>query len=141
MGIIVPVPKDKRGDLSSVDNYRPRTLIPVIFKLFESLLVVKFSKYLRSDDLQIGYKRKLGCSHAIFLLRNVIEHFNSKGSDVYIAALDASKAFDRVNHFSLYSILIKAGLPRHFIDLLIRWYSMLRACARWNNVLSDPFLN
>ena len=36
-------------------------------------------------------------------------------------------------------ILIKAGLPRHFIDLLIRWYSMLRACARWNNVQSDPF--
>ena len=43
LGIIVPVPKDKRGDLSSLENYRPITLSPVISKLFESLLVVNFS--------------------------------------------------------------------------------------------------
>ena len=99
MSIIIPVPKDKRGNLSSLDNYRPITLRPVISNLFESLLVVKFLIHI---DLQIGYKRKLGCSHAIFLLRNVIEHFNSKGSDVCIAALDASKAFDKISGYTLF---------------------------------------
>ena len=38
VGIIVPVPKDKSGDLSSPDNYRPITLSPVFSKLFELVL-------------------------------------------------------------------------------------------------------
>jgi len=41
-GIIVPIVKDKSGDLASVENYRPITLSPVIFKIFESVLVLKY---------------------------------------------------------------------------------------------------
>ena len=36
-GIVIPLVKDKCGDMSSVDNYRPITLSPVISKIFESV--------------------------------------------------------------------------------------------------------
>ena len=38
-GIIVPIMKDKTGDANSLNNYGGITLIPVISKLFEILLI------------------------------------------------------------------------------------------------------
>ena len=39
-GIIIPIVKDKSGDPSLLDNYRPITLSPVISKLFENVLMI-----------------------------------------------------------------------------------------------------
>ena len=65
----------------------------------------------------------LGCNNAIFVLRNVIEYFNERGSNVYLASLDALKAFDRVNHFQLYQTLMKRCVPVNFLNIIINWYS------------------
>ena len=55
-GIIVPIVKDKSGDLASVENYRPITLGPVISKIFESVLVLKYGSFLDVNDRQFGLK-------------------------------------------------------------------------------------
>jgi len=34
-GVTVPVPKDKHGNLSNVDNYRPITISPIVSKMFD----------------------------------------------------------------------------------------------------------
>ena len=57
--------------------------------------------FLNVNDRQFGFRTGHGCNNAIFVLRNVIEYFNERGSNVYLASLDASKAFARVNHFQL----------------------------------------
>ena len=137
-GIVIPVVKDKHGDIGSIDNYRPITLSPVISKVFESFLLHKFSSFMSTDSLQFGFKKDLGCSNAIFALSQVINYFNERGSNVYIASLDAAKAFDRVNHYKLYSTLIRVGLPTCFIMLIINWYSKLSVVVRWNGQLSTP---
>src|ERR1700690_652683 len=138
MGFVVPIIKDKCGDVSSVDNYRPITLSPVISKVFESLLLLKYSERMKTDDLQFGFKKGIGCSNAIFALRQVVEYFNDRGSNVYIASLDASKAFDRVNHFQLFVILMKMGLPPSFVNIIVNWYSKLFVVIRWNGYNSTP---
>jgi hypothetical protein len=137
MGVVIPIVKDKCGNLSSIDNYRPITLSPVISKVFESLLLNKYSNYLRTDDLQFGFKQGLSCSNAIFALRQAIEYFNDRSSNVYVASLDASKAFDRVNHFKLFSTLIRCGLPQCFTNVIINWYSKLSVVVKWNNCKSS----
>ena len=76
LGVVVPILKDKYGDLSSVDNYRPVTLSPTIAKIFESVLLIKYGDYLYSDDRQFGFKKNMGCRNAIFAVRNIINHFN-----------------------------------------------------------------
>src|ERR1043165_1305591 len=125
LGIVIPVVKDKRGDLSSLDNYRPITLSPVISKLFETVMLGLYSKFMDTADLQFGFKKNLECSNAIFVLRQIIEFFNSRGSNVLIALLDGSKSFDRINHCKLYSTLIKPGLPMLFINMIYNWYGKL----------------
>jgi len=37
-GFIIPLLKDKTGNVNSLDNYRAITLIPVISKLFELVI-------------------------------------------------------------------------------------------------------
>jgi len=49
-GIIVPLVKDKRGDLFSSGNYRGITVSPVICKIFELCLLDRFSHFLNSSD-------------------------------------------------------------------------------------------
>ena len=43
----------------------------------------------------------MGCSHAIYTVRNTINRFINGGSTVNVFALDLSKAFDKVNHSAL----------------------------------------
>ena len=100
-GVVVTIIEDKSGNPSLIDNYRPITLSPVISKIFEHCLMSKFSECISSDSLQFGFKPNLSCSHALFTLRTVCDYFNNRGSNVYIAFLDASKTFDKVDHARL----------------------------------------
>ena len=93
-GLIIPIAKDRNGDLHSLENYRPITLSPVISKVFELLLGDLLKIYFCTDPLQFGFKDKLGCRNALFALRCVLQYFNQRGSNVYMASLDATKAFD-----------------------------------------------
>ena len=85
-----------------------------------------------SDDLQFGFKEQLGCPTALFLLKQVVNDFNERNNNVYIASFDASKAVDRVNHYKLFSNLISNNLPNCFVKLIINWYLKMSVCIRWN---------
>ena len=130
----VLVLSSQTGDANSLNNYRGITLIPVISKLFEILLLYYFENVLLTDDLQFGFKKGLGCSDAIFTLSETIAYFRDRGSTVFAAALDISKAFDSVNHYKLFTSLIKVGLPKWVIVILINWYSKLHVSVRWKTV-------
>jgi len=111
----IPLLKNVDGNKTSTDNYRGITLSPVISKIFELVMLQLFSSHLESDSLQYGFKRDSSCSHAIFTLRTVLDHYVKSGSTVTICALDISKAFDRVDHFALLKVLIDKGLPKHLL--------------------------
>jgi len=64
VGVTVPIVKDKRGDITSADNYRP--INPLSSKLFEHCILHKFGDQLTYKDLQFGFKKQLSCAHAIF---------------------------------------------------------------------------
>lgn len=138
-GIIVPIIKDRLGDATKLDNYRAITIGSVISKIFECCVSSKCNSYLCSNELQFGFKKGIGCSNAVYVVQQVIEFFNSRGSTVYISSLDASKAFDRVNHIVLINKLIERNVPLCFIKVLKNWYERLTAAVRWNGTLSFKF--
>ena len=98
IGTVVPIVKDNLADVTDVNNYRGITLCPTISKLFEYCLLHKYESHMDTNDVQFGFKKNLGCSHALFALRQCVNYFISRGSSVFMAALDAKKAFDRVHH-------------------------------------------
>ena len=56
-----------------------------------------------------------------------------------MATLDASKAFDRVNHFSLFIALMKNNVPIPFLIVIIHWHLNSRGLVRWCGQYSDIF--
>ena len=76
-------------------------IYPVLFKWFENVLLELYDEHLISRYLQFGFKEKLGCPSAMFLFIQLIEFFNSRSINVYIASLDACTTLDRSIHYRL----------------------------------------
>lgn len=111
----------------------------VISKVFERCLVDKFGNYLCSHNLQFGFKKHSGCANALYTVQQVVNYYNERGSTIYMAALDASKAFDRINHSTLINKLVSRNMPQCVTDVIVNWYSKLHAAVRWNGILSHEF--
>jgi len=124
-GIIIPLVKDKHGDVTNSSNYRGITISPVISQIFECCLLLKFDSLLYSSELQLGFKKHLGCGPALFSVQQVVKYFNSRGSTVFVTAVDASKAFDRLDHTVLLRKLIARKLPSCFVRVISCWYGKL----------------
>ena len=67
-GTVIPLLKDKLGNVNDANNYRGITLVPVISKLLELVLLDISAPYFSTDDLKFGFKKEPGCTNAIFLL-------------------------------------------------------------------------
>ena len=82
-GIVVPLVKDKTGDIHSANVNsvkRPITLVQIISKLFEAVILECYGNCFVVNDLQFGFKKGLSCNNAIFTLRTTIDHFTRRGS-------------------------------------------------------------
>ena len=66
-----------------------------------------------------------------FTLKQSVSEYNNKGSLVFCAFLDASKAFDRVNHSSLFCKLIEKVINLSSVRLLHFWYSNQSMVVEW----------
>ena len=69
----------------------------------------------------------------LFLLKPAILKYNTgtHGSAVFAAFLEASKAFDKVNHCILFKKLTECNVSEIFVKLLANWYSSQLLCVRW----------
>ena len=63
----------------------------------------------------------------------------AKGSKVYCAFLDASKAFDKVLHNGLFVKLLKKDVSVRFVRILQNWYSKLCTAIQRNSVIGNVF--
>jgi hypothetical protein len=99
----------------------------------------RYSYYLTTSDCQFGFKKNLSCREAIYCVRNVIETFVSNGSTVNICALDLSKAFDRMCHYSLFSELMKREIPIQVLTILEKWFNESTTCIKWNGCVTHFF--
>ena len=94
---IISIPKDNRGSINSSDNYRGISLSNSICKLYDYVFIDLNMDYLKTDDMQFGFKNNhsTGLCTAVYI--ETINHSINEGSDVYSCLIDASKAFDRVH--------------------------------------------
>ena len=138
-GTIIPIIKDRNGNVSDVSNYRGITISPMASKVFELILRNKFSHHLSTSSYQYGFKKKTSTNHALFCLRETINYYVDHGSRVFCSYLDASKAFDRLVHTGLFSKLIDRGIPKCFLDILVTWYDGLQCRVRWDGFLGSWF--
>ena len=136
---LVPVVKDNRGKLSLTDNYRPIAKASCISKLLELCILNRIECYIKVTENQFGFRKGLGTDSCIYVLKEIINKFKQSNTNVFLAFLDASKAFDRIRHDRLFTKLHHEGTPIYIIRILKFWYSNQNLFAKWNGCISDPF--
>ena len=129
--ILVPSLKSNKDPTSS-DNYRPIALAPNLSKILEWCILQRYGNFLSTSDLQFGFKPGFSSDLCSGMLKNVVSRYINRGSKVFACFLDASKAFDRVNHAILFQLMIDRKLPTAVITFLLLWYSTQELTVRWN---------
>ena len=132
--------KDCFSKSLSCSDFRGIAISNIFSKVFEYCLFSKFSSYFATDVRQFGFKKNTGCSNAIFTARTIIENFINFGDTANLCTTDVSKAFDKVNHYALFTKLMDRKVPRIFLQLLVSWLPHCYTCIKWNNLLSDFFI-
>jgi len=141
LSFTVPLQKDNiRGSKSlTVEDFRGISISPVLSKIFEHCVVDRFCSYFGTSDNQFGFKKSMGCSHAIYSARCIINHYVAGGSTVNLCALDISKAFDRMSHVGLYIKLMKRLVPTELLVVIENWFSKCFTCVNFMSALSSFF--
>ena len=100
---MTPIPK---GPLSAlVCNYRPISIAPVLSKVFERLISLRFGWFLeRSRALsshQYSYRKSLRTCDALLDIVCAGQIELDRGGELALVQIDFNVAFDRVNHGGL----------------------------------------
>ena len=111
--------KNKHGYASAISNYRPIALSTVNSKYFEHYILFTTSNFLSSVDNQFGFKPAHSTDMCLVLSKQAISQYNTHGSPVFVAFLDTSAAFDKVNHYILFKKLTECNVPKIFVKLLV----------------------
>lgn len=89
-GLIVPIAKDAKGDLTSINNVRGITLSDVISIIFELYILEILNKKLKLDDRQYGFRQ-----HAVWVFEETSRQLEKNNKKGYAIFLNFSKAFDK----------------------------------------------
>lgn len=137
--IVVPIVKNKTGDIADIKNYRPISLATVIAKVLDSLLNRQLNNHIKLHDNQFGFRAGLSTESAILCLKWAVKYYTDRKTPVYACFLDLSKAFDLVSYSTLWGKLEKAGVPSEIISTFKCWYGGQINQVRWAGALSEPY--
>ena len=129
---IIPILKNK-------NNYRPIAIVTAMSKNFELCLATIMDAHLFTSDNQFGFKQKHCTDLCIYTVKSIIQYYNYYNSPAYTCFLDASKAFDRVNHWTMFKKLILRGVPIIIVRTLCFWHRSQQLCIQWGKTRSSFF--
>ena len=115
-------PVHKSGSVQDMSNFRPISLLPVINRIIEKLLVDQIYSSIENRGLlssrQFGFRRGHSCAQAANYLVNYAAESMDLGQHCAAIFFDASKAFDTVSHERLLGKLERLGVFGDALRLL-----------------------
>ena len=123
-GLLVPIPKGGKKDLTDMGSYRGITLLTTLGKIFEKAVKQKIEEDFRIKCIEIpcyiqgAGKRHISSLHTNFLVRETINVANNQNKLVHLACLDIEKAFDKVWQNGLLYKMLQTGLHLVLLNIL-----------------------
>lgn len=136
--IIQPIPKGSK-DPSISANYRGIALASSLSKVLEWSVLLTWEQYFVTSDLQFGFKPGFSTTLCTGVMKAVVNRYLNRGSRVFACLIDASKAFDLVDHRILFNKLLQRNMPKPLVRLLLHWYKSQQLCVRWMGRTSECF--
>ena len=136
---LVPLVKDKLGNIHSSKNYRSVAISSIILKLIDWIIILLEGKCLGLSELQFAYQSNCSTVMCTWAALETIDYFLKNGSEVFTCATDMSKAVDMTLHSLMFHKMLNAGMTPVFVRLLIYIYANQMANVRWNGDSSATF--
>ena len=114
MKLATITPIFKGGSKLDVSNYRPVSVLPIISKVLQKLMLTRLTKYLDKSKIiyehQFGFQKSRSTTLAVLDLSTRITKALDCGNYAASVFLDFAKVFDTVNHQILLSKLENYGI-------------------------------
>ena len=124
---IIPVPKS--GDLSNTNNYRGISLICIIAKLYNRLILNRIRSVIdpKLRYNQNGFRPKRTTVAQVLALRRIIEGVKANHLPAVLTFIDFSKAFDSIHRGKMMKILKAYGIPPTLLRAIETMYTNTKA--------------
>lgn len=122
----------KKGDKSNINNYRPISLIPNMYKLFSKLIQRRIKNVLEQyqTEEQAGFRKNRSTIDHLHVINQLVEKANEYCIQVYIAFVDFHKAFDSLKHHYLWKALKEANVEETYRQIIKAIYTKNTATIR-----------
>ena len=91
-------------------------------------------------DEQAGFRKGYCTSDNLFILHTIISKYLAhKKGRLYVAFIDFEKAFDRIDHYSMFYKLLKSGVHGKMYKVLFSMYQHVKSCVRTPKGITDFF--
>ncbi|CAM9260083.1 unnamed protein product, partial [Heterosigma akashiwo] len=121
-GCLSVLPKPGKDDYSVIKSYRPITLLPVLGKGFEKVLLERLNHHATLSSwfhlAQFGFTKGFSCEVAVLDFVQRVQRAWAKKSAFLAFFLDISGAFDRCWHPLVLKTLIDKGCPRYLVRII-----------------------
>ena len=120
--VFTPVPK--KGNAKGCSNYFTIPLISHASKVMLKILQATLQQYVNHElpDVQAGLRKGKGTRDQIANICWIIEKAREFQKNIYFCFIDYAKAFDCVDHNTLWKILQEMGISDHMTCLLRNLY-------------------
>ena len=130
------IPLYKKGNINSITNYRPISLLPTLSKVFERVIFNQLYLYLDHNNLlseeQYGFRANHSAELAAIKLADyIVQEIDKKLTPVNIY-IDLSKAFDTLNFDILLYKLHYYGITDIALKLLKSYMSNRKQYVKYN---------
>lgn len=137
-GYKLPIPK--RGkDTLEMTNHRGITITAIIGKIIEHVIQENPSIGRNISGLQFGFEKGKSPTMATLCLTEAIAHAKDSKLPLFVASLDAQKAFDVVHHNTLKARLHYTGIRGHTWSLIDSLYTEGEEVVKWKGEYSRPY--
>uniref|UniRef100_A0A8B9XW72 RNA-directed DNA polymerase n=1 Tax=Bos mutus grunniens TaxID=30521 RepID=A0A8B9XW72_BOSMU len=105
------------------------------------VLQARLQQYMNFElpDVQAGFRKGRGTRDQIANIHWIIEKVREFQKNIYFCFIDYAKAFDCVDHNTLWKILQEMGIPDHLTCLLRNLYAGQEAIVRTGHGTTDWF--
>ena len=119
-------PLHKKLETIYKENYRPVSLLPVVSKIFERLMLKQIQPYMDRflSKWLCGYRKGYNAQYALTAMIERLKKCLDGNGGIYGAILmDLSKAFDTINHELLIAKLSAYGFSESALEILLSYIS------------------
>jgi len=129
----------KKGNTDQISNYRPISLLNIIYKLFAAILQKRLADQIDPfvSESQFGFRKQRDTTQALYIARRLQDIAEQSGENVILTALDWEKAFDRISHDRMLQALARLGIPDKLRKVIGCIYSRPTFCVKHDHHLSD----